>query len=74
MAVAKITGQGLATMAILVALLWACAIGELLIVARANTQADQAMRAMRSLQIKKRRQPSSTPVRPARRRLRAALS
>lgn len=73
MAIARITGQGLISIAILVALLWVCAIGERVIVERANLQAAQTLRAMRSLQIKNRRPPASTPARPAQRRLHPEL-
>jgi len=72
-AVAKITGQGLTAIAILVALLWVCAIGERVIVARANAQAAQVLDAMRLLQIQKRRPPAFTPARPALPRLRPRL-
>lgn len=73
MAIARITGQGLTSIAVLVALLWACAIGERVIVERANVQAAQALRAMRSLQIKNRRPPASTPADPAQHRLHPEL-
>jgi hypothetical protein len=66
-AIARITSQGLTSIAILVALLWACAIGERVIVDRANAETTEAVRAMRSLQLKNRRQPAATPVHPARR-------
>jgi hypothetical protein len=67
--VAKITGQGLTSIAILVALLWACVIGERVIVWRANAGAAQVSRAMRTLRMKNRREPAATPARPAHRRL-----
>jgi hypothetical protein len=66
-AIARITGQGLTLIAILVVLLWACAIGERVIVDRANAETTEALRAMRSLQFKNRRQPAAIPVRPTRR-------
>jgi hypothetical protein len=66
-AIARITGQGLTLIAILVVLLWACAIGERVIVDRANAETTEALRAMRSLQLKNRRQPAATPVHPTRR-------
>jgi hypothetical protein len=64
--VAKITGQGLTSIAILVALLWTCAIGERVIVGRATAGAAQVMRAMRELRLKNRREPVATPPRPRR--------
>jgi hypothetical protein len=71
--VAKITGQGLTSIAILVALLWTCAIGERIILGRATADAAQVMRAMRELRFKTRRQPAAAPARPPHRRLRTAL-
>ena len=67
-AIARITGQGLTCIAALVVLLWACAIGERVIVDRANTETAKAVRDMHSLQLKNRRQPAATPVRPTQRR------
>jgi hypothetical protein len=69
--VAKITGQGLTSIAILVALLWTCAIGERVILGRANAGAAQVIRAMRELRLRNRRAPAATPQRPPRRPLRA---
>jgi hypothetical protein len=66
-AIARITVQGLTSIAILVLVLWACAIGERVIVDRANAETTEALRAMRSLQLKNRRQPAATPLRPTRR-------
>jgi hypothetical protein len=67
MAIARITVQGLTSIAILVLVLWACAIGERVIVDRANAETTEALRAMRSLQLKNRRQPAATPAHPTRR-------
>ena len=69
MPAAKITGQGLTSIAILVALLWTCVIGERLMVGRAIAGTTQVMRAMRELRLKNRRQPAATPTRPSHRRL-----
>ena len=66
--VARITGQGLSSIAILVALLWTCVIGERVLLARANADAAQVVRAMRELQSKTRREPAAAPVRPPHRR------
>jgi hypothetical protein len=71
--VAKITGQGLTSIAILVVLLWTCLIGQRVILGRANADAVQVMRAMRDLRSKSRRQPASAPVRPTHRRRRADI-
>jgi len=71
--VAKITGQGLTSIAILVALLWTCVIGERVILGRANARAAQVVRAMRDLRSKTRREPAATPVRRPQRRLHSEL-
>jgi hypothetical protein len=63
MPVAKITGQGLTSIAILVALLWTCVIGERVILGRANSGAAQVVRAMRELRFKTRREPAAAPAR-----------
>ena len=47
---AKITGQGLAAIAFSVALLWACFIGERLMVHQALTERTQTMRKLRQMQ------------------------
>jgi len=60
--VARITGQGLTSIAILVVLLWACALVEHLIVKQARTDCRQTVREMHSLQIRNRRQPAATPA------------
>ena len=71
--VAKITGQGLTSIAVMVALLWTCVIGERVIISRANASAVEAVRAMRELRSKNRRVPAATPVPPSRRRPRVAI-
>jgi len=73
MPVAKITGQGLTSIAILVALLWTCVIGERAILGRANAGAAQVVRAMRELRYKNRREPAATPARRPHRRLHAEV-
>jgi len=66
--VAKITGQGLTSIALLVALLWTCVIGERFILRRAADDAAQVMQAMRELRLKNRQEPAGAPVhRPYRR-------
>jgi len=71
LSVAKITGQGLTSIAVLVALLWTCAIGERVMLGRANACAAQVVRAMRELRSKNRREPAATPQRPSHRPVRA---
>jgi len=65
---AKITGQGLTSIAILVALLWTCVICQHVVLGRATADAAQVMRAMRELRLKNRREPAAAPVRPPCRR------
>jgi hypothetical protein len=57
MPIAKITGQGLTAIALSVALLWACLIGERVMVRRAFT--ERAL-LMRDLQRMQRTGPAST--------------
>ena len=64
MPIAKITGQGLAAIALSVALLWACFVGERLIVKRSAIRRAQVMRELRQMQLRYRTEPASTPVRP----------
>jgi len=66
--VAKITGQGLTSIAILVAFLWTCVICQHVILGRANADSAQVMRAVRELRLKNRRQPAAMPARPPHRR------
>lgn len=68
MAVAKITGQGLVSIAVLVALLWTCIIGERVISRRASAANEQTLRAMRALRIKILRAPATAPALPSHRR------
>ena len=64
MPIAKITGQGLAAIALSVALLWACFIGERLLVRQSLDQRAQLMRELHQMQRDHGTQPVSTPVRP----------
>ncbi len=50
MPIARITGQGLAAIAFSVAILWACFIGERLMVHQALAQRTQLMRELRQMQ------------------------
>lgn len=59
---ANITGQGLASMAILVTLLWSCVIGQRVILRRANACAEEVIRAMHDLQMKNRQVPAAVPA------------
>jgi hypothetical protein len=61
------------SIAILVALLWTCVIGERVILGRANAGAAQVMRAMRELRLKNRREPVAAPARTPHRRRHSEL-
>jgi len=62
MPIARITGQGLAAIALSVALLWACFIGERLMVRNAIDQRAQLMRELHQMQRDRRAQPVSAPA------------
>jgi len=68
MPIAKITGQGLAAIGLSVALLWACLIGERVILDRSYAARAEVMRELRRMQMRQRVQPASAPapVRPHR--------
>jgi len=62
MPIAKITGQGLAAIALSVALLWACFLTERLTVKHAAAQQATAMRELRRMQVRQRgTEPVSAP-------------
>lgn len=61
MPIAKISGQGLAAIAVAVALLWGCAIGERAMVRHALTERAQVLREMERLQRRQRSEPVSLP-------------
>ena len=63
MPIARITGQGLAAIALSVALLWACFIGERLMLRNAIDQRAQLMRELHRMQRDRRAQPVSAPAR-----------
>jgi hypothetical protein len=64
MVFAKISGAGLGSIAMLVLILWACIVGEHLIVDRANRVFSNAMTQLHQLQMKKRAEPASVPAPP----------
>ena len=65
MTIAGITKPGLIVMAILVAILWGCFIGERLTVARANQEMGQVLRQMRRPTPVSLPQRSALPRRPS---------
>ncbi len=62
MPIAKITGQGLTSIAILVALLWTCLIGERLLAGRTYAETVETVRAILQLRRKTREQPAAAPA------------
>jgi hypothetical protein len=62
MPIAKITGEGLAAIALSVGLLWSCFVGERLILNRSYAHRTQVMRDLRQMQLRNRTQPASTPM------------
>ena len=61
MPIAKITGQGLAAIALSVALLWACFIGERLLVRQTLKRQAQVMRELHRMQRDHRAEPVDSP-------------
>jgi len=57
--------------AILVAMLWSCIIGEHVIARRGEADAAETMRAMRALRMNNRREPAASPAGTSHRRPRA---
>lgn len=67
MPIAKITGQGLAAIALSVALLWGCLISERVMVRRASAERTLVMRDLQRMQrthlrLNRRSEPVSAPV------------
>jgi len=62
MPIAKITGPGLTSIAILVALLWTCVIGERLLAGRAYADTVETVRAMLQLRRRALEQPAAAPA------------
>ena len=62
MALAKITRQGLVSIAILVAILWGCVLMERQISRNVKIETYRALRDMRYLKFKRRVEPTSRPV------------
>jgi hypothetical protein len=62
MPIARITGQGLAAIALSVALLWACLVGERMLLNHSLAQRAQVIRELRQLQLDHRTVPVSVPM------------
>ena len=73
MAIAKITGQGLKTIALLIAFLWACIIGERLMLKNAQQQCAEVLRDLHQMQRKRTVEPVSVPRAPRSRSDKPAL-
>jgi hypothetical protein len=69
MTIAKITGQGLYAMAFSVALLWACLIGERVMVHRAVAERTRVLQEIEQLQRQRRPTPVTAPMPALERRL-----
>ena len=72
MPIAKITGQGLAAIAVSVALLWGCLIGERVMTRRACLDRAQVLRDISRMRRGQRPQPVSAPTPPIPHRARVA--
>lgn len=64
MPVVKITGQGIAAIALSVALLWACWIATRITVERTLVERARVLRDLERMQHKRRPEPVSVPLRP----------
>jgi hypothetical protein len=62
MAIAKITGPGLAAIGVSVALLWGCVVGERVMLNRAFTERARVMHDVQTLQRKQRPERVSSPL------------
>ena len=61
MAVAKITREGLVSIAVLVAILWGCILGERILTRRTSLETYRVMRQIRYLKFKRHIEPASRP-------------
>ena len=64
MAVAKITRQGLTSIAILVAILWGCLFAERYLARTSQLETYRALRQIRYLKLKRHVEPATHPVAP----------
>ncbi len=63
MALARITWQGLSSIAVLVAVLWGCFVAERLTVRNAQLETSRALRMMYHLKEHRQIEPAAVPVR-----------
>ena len=64
MAIAKITREGLVSIAVLVAILWGCILAERILTRRTSLETYRVMRQIRYLKFKRHIEPASRPVSP----------
>jgi hypothetical protein len=62
MPVAKITREGLVTIAVLVAILWGCILGERILTRNTSLETYRVMRQIRYLKFKRHIEPASEPA------------
>ena len=62
MPIVKITGQGLSAIALSVALLWGCVMGERVAARRAFSERARVLREISRMQRRRRSQPVSAPA------------
>ena len=72
MPIVKITGQGLSVIALSVALLWGCVIGQRMAARRAFLERAQVLRDISRMKRRQRTQPVSAPAPFSRHRARVA--
>jgi hypothetical protein len=65
MAIAKITRQGLTSIAILVVILWGCLFAERYLTRTAQMETYRALRQIRYLKLKRHVEPATHPVAPS---------
>jgi hypothetical protein len=62
MAIAKITWEGLISIAVLVAILWGCILGERILSRRTSLETYRVMRQIRYLKFRRHIEPASRPA------------
>ena len=62
MAIAKITREGLVSIAVLVAILWGCILGERILTRNTTIETYRVMRQLRYMKFKRHIEPASRPA------------
>jgi hypothetical protein len=62
MAIAKITREGLVSIAVLVAILWGCILGERILTHNTSIETYRVMRQLRYMKFKRNIEPASRPA------------